>query len=173
MDLPTEQQVGQWYPRLFRSAWRMVGSADAAADLAQEACYRALRSWDRFDGRSPPATWLHSILVNCVRDQARKQARAKVEPFDEWCFPASSRACKQQIDRMVEQEELQRVRAAIEALPDRLRAAFVATVVDGYSYEEAGEMLGIPMGTVASRVHEARKVLNGAMRKWYREEVRP
>ena len=151
----------------------MVGSADAAADLAQEACYKALRSWGRFDGRSQPATWLHSILVNCVRDLARKQAQAKVEPFDEWCFPAGSHPCKQQIDQLIEQEQVQRVRAAIEALPDRLRVAFVATVVDGYSYAEAGELLGIPMGTVASRVHEARKAVSGAMRKSYPEEVRP
>ena len=74
VDRPSDEQVELWYPRLFRTALRMTGSVDVASDLTQQAFCKALARWGRFDGRSLPTTWLHSILTNCVRDWVRQKA---------------------------------------------------------------------------------------------------
>jgi RNA polymerase sigma-70 factor (ECF subfamily) len=58
--------------RMYRVALRIVGSTDVAQEVAQNACVKALRGADSFDGRSAPATWLHRITVNCAHDHLRK-----------------------------------------------------------------------------------------------------
>ena len=59
-------------PRIYRVALRMMGRADDAREVVQEACLKALRAAGGFDGRAALATWLHRITVNCARDHLRK-----------------------------------------------------------------------------------------------------
>ena len=73
------------------------------------------------------------------------------------------------LGRLVKQEELAVLREAINNLPRHLKAPFVATVLDGYSYREAVELLELPLGTVASRVHAARGALAKAMQEVFPE----
>jgi len=159
---PSDEQIARWYPRLYRTALRMTGSAEEAADLTQEAFCRALAGWDRFDGRALPTTWLHRVLVNCVRN-ARRGPRRSGEPLEEWSLAADpSGRPPEQAERA---EALRRLRRAMGGLPATLRGALVATALDGYTYREAAELLAVPVGTIASRVHEARKLLRAAMRE--------
>ncbi len=160
-DRPTDEQIARWYPRLYRTALRLTGSFADAADVTQQAFYKALRAWHRFDGGVLRTTWLHSILVNCARDWARRRKVRAAEPLQEWHLtvvevPAEVRAARR--------EELAAIRQAIEDLPEDLRRAFVPTVIDGYTYQEAADLLGVPPGTVASRVHAARRQVQAAMR---------
>ena len=155
-------QIAQWYPRLYRTAFRMTRSADDAADLTQQTFYQALRGWDRFDGKVLPTTWLHAILLNCVRDWARRRAVRPVEPLDEWSIPAA-RSQGTPLEAVQRSEQSTRLHAAMDALPAPIRQAFAATILDGYTYQEASELLSLPVGTVASRVHEARRLLRGAV----------
>ena len=69
------------------------------------------------------------------------------------------------------EEPMRRLRQAIDELPESLRSAFVATVVDGYTYEEAAGVLNVPVGTVGSRVHQARMQLRTVMRQDFPEGI--
>jgi RNA polymerase sigma-70 factor (ECF subfamily) len=147
----------------------MTGSHDDASDLTQQAFLKALGGWDAFNGRSLPTTWLHRILVNCVTDWRRKRSSGSSQAIDEWALvlvDGDSTGRRQDMD-----EPMQRLRQAIDDLPAALRSAFVATVVDGYTYEEAAGVLKVPVGTIGSRVHEARKQLRTVMRRDFPEGI--
>lgn len=163
---PTEEQIASWYPRLYRTALRLTGSAEQAADLTQEAFCRALDGWDGFNGEALPTTWLHCILLNCVRDCDRRRKVRSGEPLNEWSLAVVTDRPAEQLEK---REQLDRLRQVIEELPAALRPAFVATVLDGCTYQEAGELLSVPAGTIASRVHEARKKLSAAMQEAFPE----
>jgi RNA polymerase sigma-70 factor (ECF subfamily) len=154
LPIPSEEQVRRWYRRLYGTALRLTGNEADAADLTQQTFCNALDNWHSFDGRSLPTTWLHGILLNRLRDRIRRDSRRRNQPLEPWAVPSGPLADPaEQVQRA---EEFQRLREAVDDLPDDLRRAFVATVLDGYTYEQAGELLNVPPGTVGSRVHLAR-----------------
>ena len=170
MDRPTEQQFEQWYPQLFRTAYRLTGNSANAADLTQEAILKAWDKWDAFDGKCQPVTWVHRILVNCVLDFIRRGAIRAAVPLHEWEMLAPV-ADDANPGRIVEhREQLRQLRAEIAALPRELREPFVAAVLDGHAYADVGDMLGIAEGTVGCRVYEARRRIGVAMRKAFSEK---
>jgi len=160
---PSEQQVAAWYPRLFRTALRLTGSAEDAADLTQQAFCKALGTWDRFDGAALATTWLHQILLNCVRDWARRRAVRNAPQVEEWDLLPAIDDTPDGREGLEKQEQGAAVRKAVEELPGDVRSALVVTVIDGYSYAEAAELLQVPVGTIASRVYRARTLLRTAM----------
>ena len=169
MNRPNDEQVALWYPRLFRTALRMTCSVEDAADLTQQAFCKALDRWDQFDGKGLPTTWLHSILVNCVRDWARLRSARGDETVDPWALAIVSdhdRGACEQLDR---KEKLAELRKEVDSLPDSLRHAFIAVVLDGYTYRETAELLSVPIGTIASRINDARGRVHVAMRRRYPE----
>ncbi len=165
MNGPTDDQIESWYPRLYRTALRLTGSHADAADVTQQALLHALDAWQRFDGRSLRTTWLHSILLNTVRDWIRRQARRTTVPFDEFALCVVDGRAGHGAGALESREELAELRSAVAAMPRRVREAFVLTVLDGCSYREAGDVLGVPAGTIASRVHQARRQLRTVMLK--------
>jgi RNA polymerase sigma-70 factor (ECF subfamily) len=164
-----EEDVFRWYPRLYRTALRLTGDPHDAADLTQQAFSQALGAWERFERGSLRTTWLHQILVNCVRDWARRSAVRAGVPFDPWGLHVAARADGDGLEALEAQEQLAALRQAVESLPDPCRQAFVVTVLDGYTYGQAAEMLGVPKGTVASRVNQARMRLHAVMRQAFGE----
>ncbi|MHC4715864.1 MAG: RNA polymerase sigma factor [Planctomycetota bacterium] len=169
MSRPTNEQIAGWYPRLFRKALRLTGRVELAADLTQEAFCRALKGWDSFRGEALTSTWLHYILLNCVRDWHRRQAKRRHARLDEWAIAVVEDGSERPPEQLARREQLEHLREAVAGLPENLRPAFVATVLDGHTYEGAAELLSVPVGTIASRVHEARKHLRAAMRKAFPE----
>ena len=159
MGGPDDEEVTRWYPRLFRTALRLTGNYADAADLTQEAFAKALAAWESFQRGGLRTTWLHQILINCVRDWARRRAIRAAGPLDESELRLAGRPDEGGASRLEAYEQLGAVRAAIEGLPARVRHAFVMTALDGYSYRQAADILGVPEGTVASRVHQARQRL--------------
>lgn len=160
---PSAEQIERWYPRLFRTALRLTGNPHDASDLAQQAFCKALDNWEKFDHQSLRTTWLHSILRNCASDWARRRAVRATVPLDEWALVAVPDERSSAADRLEKQEQWEQVRKVIAELSEPLRRAFVATVMDGYTYLEAAELLGVPVGTVASRVSAARKEICNVM----------
>jgi len=158
-----------WYPRLYRTALRMTGSRDDSADLTQQAFCKAFVAWDRFDGRCQPVTWLHSILANCIRDWLRKRSRRAGETCAEWDLPAPAGDGTSAIAHLDRQERLASLRESIDRLSADLRTAFVAAVIDGYTYQEIAEMLSLPVGTVGYRVYKARREVTGVMQDLFPE----
>lgn len=167
MHLPTQEQIAEWYGRIYRTALRLTGRHDDAGDLAQETFCRALAHWRSFDGSALPTTWLHRILVNAVRDRRRRSGRADAA-MEAWAILPVPRPDGPAED-LERREQLEHLRQAIDDLPATLRPAFVATVLDGYTYEEAAELLSAPPGTIASRVHQARRLIKAAMRDRFPE----
>lgn len=161
---PSDEQIAVWHSTLFRTALRMTGSVEDAADLTQEALCKAWNAWDQFRG-TKPIGWLYRILVNCVRDWARERAGAPAGALEEWMIVPAHGSQVAPPEQAVRQEQLACLRQEIQELPNGLREAFIATVLDGYSYEQAAEMLSVPVGTIGSRVYQCRKRLREAMQK--------
>ena len=125
-----------------RAAYLVVHDAAAAEDIAQEAFLAAIRSLDRFDRRRPFAPWLHRIVVNRAIDWSRARAlRAETGLADS--LPASERDADT-LDRSVVM--------AIGALPPEHRAVIVLRHLLEYTPGEIAELLGLPRGTVNSRL---------------------
>ena len=127
------------WPRAYRAAFLVVHDAAAAEDIAQEAFLAAIRNLDRFDRRRPFGPWLHRIVVNRAIDWTRaRQLRAESELVD---VPAP------------EAERLDgTVLAALAALPPDHRAVIVLRHLLEYTPGEIAELLGLPRGTVNSRL---------------------
>jgi RNA polymerase sigma-70 factor (ECF subfamily) len=130
------------WPRAFRAAYLVTHDAAAAEDIAQEAFLAAVRSLHRFDRRRPFGPWLHRIVVNRAIDWTRaRQLRAEVELGES---AASVEA--------VDPSEADRLVAAIAALPPEQRAVIVLRYLLEYTPGEIADLLGIPRGTVNSRL---------------------
>jgi RNA polymerase sigma-70 factor, ECF subfamily len=155
------QELADHLPRMYRVALRIVGCEDAARDVTQNACVKAIRAAEQFDGRATLATWLHRITVNCAHDHLRGKKR-----FDRnhagWNGDAMLAVALRDIDpaENAEQKDLYRLAIRYVAdLPDDCRSTFVLTQLDGYTYDEAAAIENLARGTVASRVFRARQML--------------
>lgn len=135
---------------------RYLGDPDSAADLAQETYARAFAALHRFQAAGPARHWLLTIARRTCADAARRRTRhrrlsrrVEAEPVDLVSGPAGSGL------------ELDEMLLALD--PDR-RAAFVLTQINGLRYDEAAELLDVPIGTIRSRVARARAELAAALR---------
>jgi len=155
--------VQRYMRRMFFAALGLVGSREDALELSQEAFARAFRARHRIDPDMPYYTWQYQILrrlcFNFIRD--RKSRRDKLRQATPWIADqASAQARTNRPDRAVERKEVrERVQAAIEELPDREREVLVLKEFEGLKYREIAHLLGIPIGTVMSRLYTARRHL--------------
>jgi RNA polymerase sigma-70 factor (ECF subfamily) len=153
--------------RAYMVSLGLVGSHEDALDLSQEAFARALRASRTLDPERPFYPWLYGILrrlcLNHVRDRATR--RRKLETAGSWLADeARARAADSDPERAAELEELrQRVAAAIDGLPSEQREVLVLREFDGLRYAEISALLGIPDGTVMSRLYVARRRLAAAL----------
>ncbi len=150
--------------RIYRLALHLLRDAAEAEDATQETFVRAYRALDRFDGRSEAFTWIYRIAVNLSLNviRARKPNRKAVSSDDPRLegVLVETRVGSANPLGDSENRELGRVLCeGMDSLSDTLRTTLILVGVDGLSHAEAGEVLGCPEGTVAWRVHEARKKL--------------
>ena len=142
---------------VYRAAYWVLKDSDEALDATQEAFLRAFRHIDRFDGRASFRTWARRIATNVALDQyarrKREQTVTRGLPGDE-CVQDSCAANAE--DALLREERRRLVREAIEALPPAQRSAVVLRDVEGLSYAEISETLGVPKGTVMSRIYYGR-----------------
>jgi RNA polymerase sigma-70 factor (ECF subfamily) len=138
-----------------RLAFRLLGDRERMDDVLQEAYARAFRALPRFRGGATLGTWLYRIVYNACLDELRRSGARREVPLDEWRDRGPDRT-----DRVEERLDLE---AALAALPVELRAVVLLVDADELSYGEAAEVLGIPAGTVASRLSRARDALKGAL----------
>ena len=164
-----ETLVGEHLDGLYRSARRLTRNQTAAEDLVQEVMLKAWRSFHTFQEGTSIRAWLHRILMNAFFDAYRKQKREPelVEQEDVGEFylydkaregAALSQAGNPEIevlDQILDAE----VRDALESLPAQFRAAVLLADVEGFTYKEIAEILGIPNGTVMSRLSRGRHLL--------------
>lgn len=141
---------------LLRVAHTLVGSADAE-DLVQETLVRAWRGMDRFDGRHPRA-WLLTILRNTNMNMHRRRRPDSVEDVADYAnatpaFGIDPPSTEDQVMASFLPEDLER---AVGSLDTKFRTVLLLIDVDELTYAEAADALGIPVGTVMSRLSRAR-----------------
>ena len=137
-----------------RLAFRLLGDRDRMDDVLQESYARAFRALPRFRGGASLGTWLYRIVYNACLDDLRRSGARKEVSLDEWRGRGSRE------ERVEERLDLE---AALAALPVDLRAVVLLVDAEELSYDDAAEILGIPAGTVASRLNRARDVLRAAL----------
>ena len=129
------------WPRAYRAAYLVVHDASGAEDIAQEAFLAAVRTLDRFDRRRPFGPWLHRIVVNRAIDWARaRRLRGEVELVDALPAPGQRR------------DDLPELGRALSTLAPEQRAVIVLRHLLEYTPGEIAELLGLPRGTVNSRL---------------------
>ena len=154
-----EALVKRYRHRIFALALHMTGSPSDADDITQDAFVRAFRSMDRFEGRSEFFTWLYRIALNRAlnvrRDQARRRTTDLEDPrvvvaiaVDSGGDPARALELRETYVTLVK---------AFDKLSPLLKTTVALTMMQGLSYSEAAVVLETTEGTVAWRIHEARK----------------
>lgn len=141
--------------RVFAICLRMLRDREAALDATQETFVTVFRKADRFAGRSAFSTWLYRVAVNTCYDHARRAKRHMAEALPEGNDPADHSAG----DQFTSVELRPDLEAALAALPDEFRAAVVLADVEGLGLQTVAEALGVPVGTVKSRVFRGRRLL--------------
>lgn len=148
-------------PYVLNVTRRIVG-ADDAADVAQETWLKVSRGLDRFREDAQPRSWLTSIARNAALDHLRRRARRvpAVDLGELLALPASSALDPHGV--YLRRERDARLAGALASLPPRLRAAALACL-SGLSCQEAATVLGVPLGTVKSRLFRARVSLQATV----------
>ncbi len=157
--------VRRYQRRIFRLAFHLVRSGAEAEDVTQETFVRAYQAIDRFDGRSEPFTWLYRIAVNLSLNtlRARKAGRDSTPADDPRIEGLLMETRPSQGGDPATASQQRQLAAAlcegIDALSDTLRTTLILVCIDGLAHDDASKILGCPEGTVAWRVHEARRKL--------------
>jgi RNA polymerase sigma-70 factor (ECF subfamily) len=131
-------------------AFRLLGDRDAMDDVLQEAYTRAYRGLARFRGDSATTTWLYRIVYNACLDELRRRRPAEQ-------LPADAQSPSEDLDLRFD------LAHALAGLSPEERAAVLLVDVDGFDYATASRILGIPSGTLASRLNRARAELRATL----------
>lgn len=157
--------VRRYRPRILALALHLTGSESDAEDVAQEVFLGAFRALDRFEGRSHFFTWLYRMAINRSLNARRSRHRRRETDMDD---PRVERAVA--VDaagdprRATELRRLYgRLLVALDRLPEEVKASVVLVTLQGLSHAEAAVVQGCAPGTVAWRIHEARKRLRKAV----------
>jgi RNA polymerase sigma-70 factor, ECF subfamily len=162
-----EQELACCQKDLYPAALRMTRNPSDAEDLVQESMARAYAGLRHFTPGTNARAWLFRILANTFVNTYRKRQREVVHvlsPEFEGLTASSPTASRLGNAPSAETEVLSRfafseVRQAIAELPDCFRATIYLADVEGYAYNEIADILGVPIGTVMSRLHRARRKL--------------
>jgi RNA polymerase sigma-70 factor (ECF subfamily) len=161
-ELDAEQAFAQYVlpevDTLYRVALSLTRNHADAEDLVQDTLVRAYRSIDRFDGRHPRA-WLFTIVRNThINRQRRRRPELLHDPDATLArLESTESAGGNAEDRVMDQTFEAVVESSLRDLSPRYRQVIELVDIDGLTYEEAADTLGVPVGTVMSRLHRARR----------------
>jgi RNA polymerase sigma-70 factor, ECF subfamily len=142
--------------RIYGLCFRILGSREDAEDATQEAFIGAHRRAGSFRGEAAFSTWLYRIAVNAATDQARRRSRARTTPLESDDTGQTVAAVG---DLSGAVATALTVQAALRAVPEDFRVALIVCDLYGFGHAQAAEILGIPVGTVKSRVFRGRLAL--------------
>lgn len=155
MPTPFEQELVTCIPELQRYAHKLTGERAAADDLVQDCMERALRNEDKFQPGTNLEAWLMTILKNLFFTERRRARRCLHVALVEQDVPLPA----PQITRIA----LAETEEAIRALPARQRGLITLVAIDGLSYRDAAQRLGVPVGTIRSRLSRVRDQIRSNM----------
>jgi len=151
---------------LYRTALRMTKNVGDAEDLVQEALVKAYRFWDKFEPGSNCRAWLFKIMTNVFINEYRSKSRSpmsvNVDDIDDnYLYGQLATSSdgdnpeKEFFAKMLDDD----VKKAIDELPEDFRIVVVLSFLEGFSYQEIAEIADLQLGTVKSRLHRGRKLL--------------
>jgi RNA polymerase sigma-70 factor (ECF subfamily) len=167
--------VVRYQRKVYAVALGIVKDPDLAWDVAQEAFLRVHRGLDGFKGESAFSTWLFRITTHLSIDAVRRERRAQKDDLDDLREADLSDAGEGILatalgtdprENALRRELAGKMEAALAALPEKHRTILVLRELEGLSYEELAERLGIHKGTVMSRLFHARKKMQAALREY-------
>ena len=170
-----EMLVERHQKKMINIAYRMTGNYDEACDITQEAFLSAYRAIKKFRGEAKFSTWLTGITINHAKNRLRQmqsQSYHEVVSLDDPVETVSNRPAYDPPSReataieQLEQKEVQtKVQGCINILDTEYKQVLVLRDIEGFSYEEIGDILKIPDGTVKSRLYRARDSVKSCLKK--------
>jgi RNA polymerase sigma-70 factor (ECF subfamily) len=165
-----EEEALDLSDQVYRVARRLVGSREEAEELMQETYARAFRSWRSFTPGTNLRAWLLRILTNLNIDRGRRLQRTPdMQPLEEGDYflynklEESTRDPDLEQDAIVERLSQDDVVNALSAVPHDFRDVVVLVDIGDFSYQDAAQILDIPIGTVMSRLHRGRRILKSQL----------
>src|SRR5947209_3313428 len=161
-----EEEALELSDQVYRVARRLVSTREEAEDLVQETYARAFRSWRSFTPGTNLRAWLLRILTNLNIDRGRRKQRTPDEqPLEEGDYflynrlEQAARDGNADEERVVERLSQDDIVGALSAVPHDFRDAVVLVDIGDFTYQDAAQILDIPIGTVMSRLHRGRRIL--------------
>lgn len=169
-----EEEALEHADRVYQVARHIAGSREEAEELMQETYARAFRSWRSYQPGTNMGAWLLRILTNLNIDRGRKKQRRPVEQsldqagegeyslydrLEQEAGPGSADDEERLLDRLSQSDIVE----ALADLPHDFRDVLVLVDLGDFSYQETAQILGIPVGTVMSRLHRARRQLKNRL----------
>ena len=155
--------------QVYRVARHLVGTREEAEDLMQEAYARAFRSWRSFQTGTNLRAWLLRILTNLNIDRGRKLQRTPdIQPLEAGDYFLVDRleetggpiADEERVDQRLSQDSIV---SALSAVPHDFRDVVVLVDIGDFTYQDAAQILDVPIGTVMSRLHRGRRILKAQL----------
>lgn len=163
----------------YGTAYRLTRSRDEAEDLVQEAAVQAFHAFNTFELGTNFKAWFFRILINLFRRSCRNRARephlvAIEDAPDLYLYAECARAGltgreQNPAELILQKMDEEQIQAALAALPDEYRLVSVFYFMENLSYQEIADILGCPVGTIRSRLHRGRKLLQKALWQIARE----
>jgi RNA polymerase sigma-70 factor (ECF subfamily) len=164
--------VERYQGRIYSVVFGMVRNPEDARELSQDAFVKAYKNLSRFRLESSFYTWLCRIAMNVSIDHLRRQKLRRTEAFEEGIASRDGTGVislahhREDPRRNLERKRLrERIIAEVEKLPDDQRQVIILREIDGLPYKDIADIMGIPEGTVMSRLYYARKKLQSALKE--------
>jgi RNA polymerase sigma-70 factor, ECF subfamily len=163
-----EEEALSHADQLYRVALRLSGSQQTAEELVQEAYLRAFRGWRGYRPGTNLAAWLATILRNAFLDEVRKQSRRPgQESIDDtseyYLYNHLTETAAEPQEAVLNRLSGGAIVDSLSEIPPNFREVVVLVDIGEFSYQDAADILGVPIGTVMSRLHRGRRALKQAL----------
>ena len=166
--------VLKYQDRLVFSVYKFLKDYELAQDIAQEAFIKAYKSIDKFRGDSQFYTWIYRIAINTAKNVLSTKARAS-EVYDNDTTDqllSESATTSENPENILQADQLRStINNALQSLPEDIRVTLSLREFDGLSYEEIANILNCPIGTVRSRIHKGREMLDKTFSRYNQSNV--
>jgi RNA polymerase sigma-70 factor (ECF subfamily) len=165
-----EEEVLELADQVYRVARRLVSTREEAEDLVQDTYARAFRSWRSYTPGTNLRAWLFRILTNLNIDRGRREQRTPTsQPLEEGDYFLYNRleadSGSEDESRIVERLSQDEIVQALADVPHDFRDVIVLVDIGDFTYQDAAQILDIPIGTVMSRLHRGRRILKQQLAK--------
>ena len=149
--------IARWQPRLGRFAWRLTGEREASRDVVQDSWLAIVRGIRRLDDPARFRAWAYRIVSNKCSDWIRRRVAQRSATRD--MVGSHALSSMEPVDATESSGEVSRLREALKKLPDEQRAMLSLHYLDGIGLAAIAAVVGVPVGTVKSRLYHARNRL--------------